>query len=358
MAEPVFKVINVTKIYGKHLILEGINFDVKRGEILGIIGPSGSGKTTLLNTIIGFIKPDEGDVLFRIEHLLNYQKAVTFRSVFRKFGTVKSIYGFASQVPSFYPNLTVEENLRYFGSLYNLSKDTIESNIKTLLYLLDLKEARKVRAKSLSGGMERRLDIACAMIHDPDVLILDEPTADLDPLLTNNLLELIRKINRKGTTIVLSSHNINEMEHLCHRIAILKDHKILDLATPEELKQKFANKQEIHLESYPGDYAEITKRLKPRHGVHCERLGNELVIKTPKTQETLHELFHHTEQMKENIIDLRISNASLHDIFLEMTEKSAGERIDENLAENLIKEDHTSKRHGHSRKDPEEEEKS
>ncbi|MFH1211709.1 MAG: ABC transporter ATP-binding protein [Candidatus Woesearchaeota archaeon] len=339
MADPIFKLVNVKKSYGKRVILDNINFEVRRGEILGLIGPSGSGKTTMLNIIIGFIKPEEGDVLFRLEHVLKYQTAITFRSVFRKFGIVKHIYGFASQMPSFYPNLSVEENLSYFASLYSLSKDTVKSNIETLLKFLDLEEARKVKARKLSGGMERRLDIACALIHDPDVLILDEPTADLDPLLTNHLLELIKKINKKGTTIIIASHNLNEIEHLCHRVAILKDKELFAIATPEEIKERYTSKQHIYLESYPGNYDEIIRRLRTEDHVACEKKGSELVITTTKSHLILHKLFHYLEQLKENVIDLRVYKASLHDIFIELTEEKTPASKKEEEAQEKPEED-------------------
>ncbi len=328
MPEPIFKVINVTKSFNKKIVLKDINLDVRAGEILGIIGSSGSGKTTLLNTLIGFLRPDNGDVLFRFEHLLDFKQATIFRSVFSKQEDVKKLYGFASQSPSFYHNLTAKENLLYFGSLYNLPKDALRMNVETLLNLMDLKQSENALAKNLSGGMERRLDIACSLMHDPAILILDEPTADLDPVLRDNIMELVRKINKKGTTIILASHHLVEMEKICTRIAFIKDHKIIDVDTPTRLKTKFSKHQEIHLESYPGNYDKIMKKLPKKNIVNFTDTGSKLIICTNTPQKVLQSLLRILNSQKEQITDIKVSRVSLDDIFISLTKHEAEEDVD------------------------------
>jgi len=319
MTEPIFKIQNIVKRYGKHIILNDVSFDIKKGEIFGIIGASGAGKTTLLNTIIGFVKPDQGDVTFRFEHLLDFQKAMSYRSVFKKQESIKQIYGFASQLPSFYKNLTLKENLEYFGSLYNLSADALKSNVETLLNLMELKNYEDMLAKNLSGGMERRLDIACALIHDPSVLVLDEPTADLDPVLRDHIWNLIKKINKKGTTIILASHHLSELEDLCSRIAIVKDKNVIDVASPEAIKNKYSKVQEIQLECYPGNYEKILKKLNSKHVKNYEIKGSKLTIHSDKPQKVFHDLFQVLEKMKEEAIDIRIGRTSLDEIFITLS---------------------------------------
>jgi len=325
MTEPIFKVQEVLKRFGEHIILDNVSFDIRKGEIFGIIGASGAGKTTLLNIIVGFMRPEQGDVLFRFEHLLDFQKAMTFRSVFKKQEAVKKIYGFASQVPSFYRNLTLRENLEYFGSLYDLSADALKTNIETLLNLMDLKNYEDLAAKNLSGGMERRLDIACALIHDPAVLVLDEPTADLDPVLREHIWTLVKKINKKGTTIILASHHLTELEDICSRIAILKDKKVIDVASPDSIKNKYSKIQEIHLESYPGNYNKILPKLTKKYIKNYEVRGSKLVIFTDKPQKVFHELFPLLEKKKEDAIDIKIGKASLDDIFIALSKDKKDE---------------------------------
>ncbi|MCA9477876.1 MAG: ABC transporter ATP-binding protein [Nanoarchaeota archaeon] len=325
MAEPIFRIEHVSKGFGNHVVLDDLSLDIYAGEIIGVIGASGAGKTTFLHTMIGFLKPDKGDVLFRQDHLLSYRESYIYRSVFKKQNIVKHVFGFASQIPSFYEELTTKENLEYFGSLHNLSSDAIKTNTDTLLTLMDLKEASDVKAKNLSGGMERRLDIACALMHDPDVLILDEPTADLDPLLRNHIWELVRKINQKGTTIILSSHHLTELESLCDRVAIIKEGKLIALGKPEELKKKFILKQEIALQTVPGKYKEIADALKKKHITDIEIKNNLIHIHTTSPEKTLSEVLATLSRRREKLAFIKVTSASLDDVFISIWKKDKKE---------------------------------
>lgn len=320
MSEPIFKVRGVSKAFREHVVLDNIDLDIYSGEILGIIGASGAGKTTFLNTLIGFLKPDKGDIQFRINHLLSYKNTYTYHSVYKKQNLVKKVYGFASQVPSFYNDLTARENLEYFGLLYNLSKETIKSNAETLLNLMDLTYAGNVLAKNLSGGMERRLDIACALMHDPDVLILDEPTADLDPMLRNNIWQLIRKINQKGTTIILSSHHLTELEVLCNRVAIIKDSKILAVGDPEKLKKQFLVEKEIILQSNPGNYKKIIKDIPKKDISKINIINHTLHIHSSNPEHVMSGVMASLKRNKEELTYINVNSASLDDVFISIWE--------------------------------------
>ncbi|MBR9675901.1 ABC transporter ATP-binding protein [Candidatus Woesearchaeota archaeon] len=323
MSNVILRFKDVAKQYGNNLVLDHVNLDIFAGEIFGIIGASGSGKTTLLSSMIGFLKIDSGDILFKEEHLLDfYDNQQPFRSVFKKQNEVKRIFGFASQEPSFYTKLTVYENLDYFGSLYGLSKPDRRTNIITLLNLMGLVTAKDVLADHLSGGMQKRLDIACALIHDPKVLILDEPTADLDPFLRKHFWKLIKKINKKGTTIVLASHNLQELETLCNRISILHQSKIVSVGTPDQLKDKYSKDEEIHLETFPGNYKKLIGSLQHKNITKMENKGTELVIYTSQAEKVLHELLHLIEKNNESLIDVRLSKPSLDEVFLSLAKKS------------------------------------
>lgn len=224
---PYIEFQKVTKKFGNNLVIDNIDLSIPFGEITGIIGVSGSGKTTILNLLIGFYKQTSGKIKFQS------------RDIQKDYRNVSTIFGFATQGGSFYNELTVQENLNYFGKLYNLSPKEINGRTNELLKLLELENARKYLGRSLSTGMQRRLDIACALIHSPKVLILDEPTEDLDPILRREVVDILRRIRNTGTTIILTSHLLNEIEYLCDKIAILNRGRIIKFDTPNNLKKLY-----------------------------------------------------------------------------------------------------------------------
>jgi ABC-2 type transport system ATP-binding protein len=322
MPTSVYKIKGVSKVFDKRIVLDNIDLEVENGEILGLIGASGSGKTTLLNIMIGFLRPEAGEITFRGEHLLEGDEPKGFKSVFKNTEELKKMIGMAAQTPSFYTTLTVKENLQYFGSLYGMSGEVMKSNITTLINLMDLQGSEDKLAKNLSGGMQRRLDMACALIHDPKILMLDEPTSDLDPLLRNHIWRLVRKINKRGTTIILASHHLSELESLCTRIAILKEGKMLAIGTPNEIKQRFSQNEEIHLETFPGNYEEISKIRSTEVAKHIAKIedkGTSLVIYTSKPEMVLNTLMKRLEDLKETIVDLKVTRPSLDEIFINIS---------------------------------------
>lgn len=314
MHRTIIKFKDVKKSFGRCIILDNISFEVESGDIFGIIGPSGSGKTTLLKTLIGYWRPDQGEVLFRFP-------GDRFIEVQSNTEEIKKIFGYAAQMPSFYPELTVQENLRYFGSLYSLPRDMIKNNISTLLGLVELDGSEKQLSKNLSGGMQRRLDIACAMIHDPKILIMDEPTSDLDPMLAKQIWNLILKINSKGTTIIVASHHIKEMENLCTTIAIILNGKIEMVGSVPQLIAHISKGQEISIETYPGNYDRIIKSFKDPLIMSVENRGHELVMRTQKPETVLNKLLHHLSATKETLIDVKIDKLSLDDVFSSLAKK-------------------------------------
>lgn len=229
-APPYIQFQKLTKKFGDNLVLDDIDLDFPFGEITGVIGTSGSGKTTMLNLLVGFIKPSSGKILFQS------------RDIFKDMKNIQTIFGFGTQSFSFYDDLTVDENLKYFGKLYHLNKDFVNKRMDELLDLVELTYARKTLAGRLSSGMGRRLDIACALIHSPKILILDEPTQDLDVLLRRDLIKTIKKIKKSGTTVIITSHLLDEMDDLCDKIAILNNHTIVEFGTPAQIKKKYKKK--------------------------------------------------------------------------------------------------------------------
>ncbi|MBN2367618.1 ABC transporter ATP-binding protein [Candidatus Woesearchaeota archaeon] len=318
---PVIKIENIKKSFAGNDILSGISLEIYSGEILGIVGASGSGKTTFLNTIIGFLKPDTGTIYFKNKNIFEMSESSQFRPVTEDIDEVKRTFGFAAQHPSVYLNLTVFENLDYFGALYNLTKEARLTNINTLLDLVELDAARDVLAKNLSGGMLRRLDIACSLIHDPEVLILDEPTSDLDPILAKHIWGLLQKINKRGTTVIVASHHFTEIEEICSRIGILSQGKIEYVGTLNELTSMLTKGLQIRIETYPGNYEKILKALKDPLIIEKENRGSEFVIHTSKPEKVLPKILKVITEMDENLMDVSISKLNLKDVFSKLNKK-------------------------------------
>ncbi|MBI4143664.1 ABC transporter ATP-binding protein [Candidatus Woesearchaeota archaeon] len=214
----------IEKSFTGKRIIENLSFMVCSGEIFGIVGPSGCGKTTLLNIIIGFLKPDKGTVTISREAVeIPVQNA-------------RSFFGLSTQTPSVYPNLTVMENLMHFASLYNLPRSEARRNADKLISIVNLQESRDTLAQNLSGGMLKRLDIACALINNPNILILDEPTSGLDEKLRKEVWNLIKSINNLGTTILVASHFVTEMTKICDRILRIQNGKGKEIDPRESYK--------------------------------------------------------------------------------------------------------------------------
>ncbi|MBI4146691.1 ABC transporter ATP-binding protein [Candidatus Woesearchaeota archaeon] len=205
----IMQLCDVSLRFGSKHVLSNVNLSINQGTLLGLVGRSGAGKTTLLRVLTGMIAPSSGKVFLPNR------------------ASLKKMVGFASQEYSFYPQLSVVENLWYFGRMYGLSSRVISSRIKELLVLMQLEEARHRIASKLSGGMKRRLDIALALIHDPPILVLDEPTTGLDVFLQEMVWSLIHRIHALGKTVIISSHDLRELEKWCTELVIVSNGKLI-----------------------------------------------------------------------------------------------------------------------------------
>ncbi|MDD5686398.1 MAG: ABC transporter ATP-binding protein [Elusimicrobia bacterium] len=317
--EPILKVENISKSFGEKNVLKNLSLEVYENDIFGIIGMSGAGKTTLLHTIIGYYFPEEGDILFQTSNNGKNQ----FKSIFKHHKEIKMFTGFAPQTPSFYPKLTAYENLNHYGALYGLSKEKRKNNIKHLLELTDLEEATNRQMQFMSGGMQKRLGIACALVHNPKLLILDEPTADLDPILRNQIWDLIKKIVSEGTTVMIASHFLVEIENYCTKINVLYDKQIKEIGAIVELKEHYKDKETIIIEINPGNYDAVIDELK-KHVLPIESIvkrSNCLTIVTEESEEVLHTLFHALEITKEKLVKIDIKRQDLNDLFKFLNKK-------------------------------------
>lgn len=229
--EHIIDIRSITKNYGDFKALDNVSLTIEKGIIFGLLGPNGAGKSTLIKVLSCQSRPSSGHAY------------ISGLDVVSDKNDVLSIIGVVPQENSFYGELTVSENLMFFGSLYRIPAIDIKKRSHKILTLLKLDEKSNIRANNLSGGMKTRLNIACSLIHKPEVLILDEPSVGLDPISRKALWETIKVVNREGTTILLTTHYMEEADLLCARILIMNRGKIVIEGRPDELKKKAEEKK-------------------------------------------------------------------------------------------------------------------
>lgn len=245
----VVEVKNLTKKYNeKSIALDDVSLDIKEGEILGILGPNGSGKTTLINSILRLIKYQKGDIKLFGKSLDN---------------ETKSKIGIVPQELAFFDTLSTEENIDFFCSLYIKDSKLRKQYVKEAIDFVSLNGHEKKTAKSLSGGLQRRLNIACGIVHKPTLIFLDEPTVAIDPQSRNFILEGLKTLNKNGATIVYTTHYMEEAEILCDRIAIMDIAKFSMIGTKSEIMEKMNIKSIIHLSlENPNDSSKLPEKIR------------------------------------------------------------------------------------------------
>ena len=303
------KLKGVTQEFKKNKILDDVTFTIEAGDIVGVIGQSGSGKTTLLNLIAGFIEPTEGEIVF-------CTKVGGEKNLHKNLHKIKHHIGFTPQHNSFYPMLTVEENLLHFGKLYRLDNTQLKNNIQNLLNFTRLIDHKDKPAANLSGGMQKRLDISCSLVHKPKLLILDEPTADLDPILQKEILHLIQEVNRQGVTTLIASHQLDSIDWLCNKVAIVHQGKVRVQGLLDELKDNFANENHFTIKVPSGRKKEkLIERLQTLPIKKIIDKGKTLVIYPENVDETVRGLVSIVKEEGLNLINLDLKSPHLNEIF-------------------------------------------
>ncbi|MDD6306530.1 MAG: ABC transporter ATP-binding protein [Clostridiales bacterium] len=229
MSDIILKTKDLTKKYQNKVVVDGLNLEIRKGEIFGLLGPNGAGKSTTMNMVCSIVRPTAGTV-----ELLGKNPWKQKKDVIHKIGYIP-------QELAIHGNLKAWENVELFTSLYGIKGETLKKTVEESLAYVGLLEKRNEFAKNFSGGMKRRLNIACAIGHNPDLLIFDEPTVGIDPQSRNFILEKIKESNQKGATVIYTSHYMEEVEAICSRIAIMDNGKVIACGTSEELKKMVTN---------------------------------------------------------------------------------------------------------------------
>lgn len=303
----VIKVSNLTKKYGDLLAVNDLSFSVYEGEIIGLLGPNGSGKTTTINCLLSLIKYDSGNISIFGSNMDDYE-------IKRKIGVV-------FQEVAVFDELSVRENIDYFCGLYIKEKKVREDMVLDAINLVGLTEFVNFKPKELSGGLLRRLNIACGIAHKPSLIFLDEPTVAVDPQSRNHILEGIKKLALNGATVVYTSHYMEEVETLCNRIIIIDKGSVIASGTKEELKElvNISMKLEIEVENLTEGTLNSINELKSIEEIIYD--GKILKVVYSKGNNNVSELLNYFQ--KNNISYTKIISElpTLNDVFLELTGK-------------------------------------
>jgi ABC-2 type transport system ATP-binding protein len=303
----VVEIKNLVKRYGDFLAVDNIDLSIDNGEIFGLLGPNGAGKTTAINCMIGMQKQDKGKIIL-------FDKEFNGND-----SSIKSDIGIVPQDLALYMDLTCYENVAFFARLYGLKGELLKTKIQEALEFTGLWDRRKDLAKKLSGGMKRRLNIACAIVHQPKLIIMDEPTVGIDPQSRNHILEAVRELNKRGSSIIYTSHYMEEVEELCSRIAIMDHGKVIAQGTKEELKSFITVEEKIQIELSSINYT-LVDCIKQVSGVkECVFKDNNLAIVSEKDSKNLSKIIDCIVATDVGILSMNIDKPTLETVFLTLT---------------------------------------
>ena len=299
---PAIETVDLVKEYGDLRALQELSLTVEEGEFFGLLGPNGAGKTTFINTLVGLVRKTGGEA-----RVFGYDVEEDYREARDAIGLAPQEFN----VDRFFP---VKEVLMHKAGYHGIPEDEAAERADEVLKRVGIYDKRDERFDWLSGGMKRRLLLARALVTDPDLLILDEPTAGVDVQLRHDLWELVTELNEEGTTVLLTTHYIEEAERLCDRVAIMNEGRKVTVATPDELKTRGTDTISVRLESPPVATPDLDGYA---HETTLD--GDQLEVRVDDGGSTAPQLLNDLEAMGHEIVDLEISRTSLEEIFVDLT---------------------------------------
>jgi ABC-2 type transport system ATP-binding protein len=306
MADDAIIVRDLTRRFGSFTAVDGLTFSVARGEVFGFLGANGAGKSTAIRMMCGLLAPTSGTAIIDGVDVGNQPEEVKRR------------IGYMSQKFSLYEALTVEQNIKFFGALYGLDRDRTAERMKFVVEMAGLAGRERTRAKDLAGGWRQRLALGCAILHQPRIVFLDEPTGGVDPVSRRQFWRLIEEMSRQGVTILVTTHYLDEAEH-CHRLAIISAGRLAAMGTSRQLKGVFADRPIIEIHSHrPVDVMQVLDGLEEVEKTTVFGTAVHAVLRTPDMP---------VERLKTLLTDrgLDVSGIdrvtpSLEDVFLDVVE--------------------------------------
>ena len=307
-------VTNVKKNFQSKEVVKGISFEIKKGESFGLLGPNGAGKSTLISMICGLIPPREGEI------------RVVGKLVGKHLREIKQLIGMVPQDIALYPTMSAIDNLMFWGKMYGLSGKKAKVRAKEVLEIVGLTGRAKDRIETFSGGMKRRINIGAALMHEPQLLIMDEPTVGIDPQSRNHILETVKKLNEQGMTVIYTSHYMEEVEYLCRQIAIIDEGKLIAIGTKKDLADRLAGGSVLKLAVDSAD-ASFLEQLKALHGIDkvITQPDDEIHLHMQSETELLSAIIGLASQSNVKIHNMQLEESNLETLFLQLTGRTLRE---------------------------------
>jgi ABC-2 type transport system ATP-binding protein len=298
---------NISKRYGDRKAVDNVSLRIEKGELFGLLGPNGAGKSTAISMMTTLTVPDTGEITIQ-----------GFNTRARSM-EVKKILGLVPQEIALYPTLTARENLSFWGRMYGLGGSELKQRVEEVLEIAGLQDRAKHRIDTYSGGMKRRINIAAAMLHKPEILIMDEPTVGIDPQSRNHILETVLKLNKEGITVIYTSHYMEEVEFLCSRIAIMDLGKVIAEGSREELRKLVGDRDTIHISvsNISGRILDSIRDLQGVNEVSTEQ--NKVSIIAREADTVLARIISIFDSARCKIHAVNVEQTNLESVFLHLT---------------------------------------
>ncbi|MGP8337292.1 MAG: ABC transporter ATP-binding protein [Methanosarcinaceae archaeon] len=304
----IISVENLVKKYNGFTAVDGISFSIRRGEILGLLGPNGAGKSTIISILCCLLKPTSGRVTIDGFQIGNNNN------------DIKKIIGVVPQEISLYHTLTARENLNFYAKIYGLSGKVLKEKTEFLLDMAGLTERADERLEIYSGGMKRRINIAVALLHDPKILILDEPTTGVDPQSRKRIYDTISNLNKQGMAVLLTTHQMEDAEDLCHRIAIVDKGKLIALDTLQRLLKMVGQSDIVHVVTKEGIQPDIVQSIRQFDTVENVSVDeNNMTIQLVSGSELLADIIDTLASSGTRVESIRIKEPDLETLFFNLT---------------------------------------
>ncbi|KSU83255.1 ABC-2 type transport system ATP-binding protein [Fictibacillus enclensis] len=303
----VLEINNLTKKFGDFIAVDNMSLTIKEGEIFGFLGSNGAGKSTTINMIAGLLRSNEGEIKILGKNIASQSKFA------------KRNIGIVPQDLAIYEDLTAYENVRFFAGLYGLRGTELKDRVEEALKFVGLLDKQKSLPKNFSGGMKRRLNIACAIAHKPKLIIMDEPTVGIDPQSRNYILNSVRQLNEMGCTVIYTSHYMEEVEEICTRIAIVDHGKVIAEGTKEQLKAIITDTKDIWVDVKSNDSLEESA-IKEINGVNTVQVEENVVkINSQAEVSNLNKIIQYFINRNIEIRSLKEQAPNLETVFLTLT---------------------------------------